>query len=174
MLLINLGYFLYRVTKNRDEYKLLLPPLCATFRRQNSSTVANILAFLIDDDQDDQLFFELAISEIEFEVDFLFADDALKGLDMLTNPEFNPDFIFVDMNMPKINGLECLVKIKEIERIKHLPVFMYSTTADENIAKTCTELGAAGLIKKETSVSAISEKLQHVFESKIALINRKL
>jgi CheY-like chemotaxis protein len=127
----------------------------------------NILVLLIDDDPDDHLFFEMALSEIEYDVDFRFAENAIKGLDMLANSEFNPDFIFVDMNMPKMNGLEFLAKIKETERLIHVPVYMYSTTTDESIAKTCIQLGAAGLIKKQTSISAIKEKLQDVFESKI-------
>jgi CheY-like chemotaxis protein len=128
----------------------------------------NILVFLIDDDHDDQLFFELAISEMEVPIDFRFADDGIMGLAMLSNPDFNPDFIFVDMNMPRMNGMECLAKIKNIDRLKQVPVFMYSTTADDYVARDCMKLGAAGVIKKQTSISAISEKLLRVFESKIA------
>lgn len=123
-----------------------------------------MLVLLIDDDQDDQQFFESAISEIKYAIEFYTANDGIRGLTMLANPKFNPDFIFVDMNMPKMTGLECVAKIKEIERLKDVPVFMYSTTMDDHVTKSCFELGAAGVIKKPTNVSAISEKLREIFE----------
>lgn len=125
----------------------------------------NIVAFLIDDDREDQFFFELAVAELRQPVTCCFADDCFKGLEMLAHTDFNPDFIFVDINMPKMNGIECLAKIRKIHRLDGVPVYMYSTSADEFIEERCINLGAAGLIKKETSISAIGEMLLAVFEN---------
>jgi CheY-like chemotaxis protein len=128
----------------------------------------NLVVFLIDDDTDDQLFFEMAISEIALPVDCFFASDGIQALKMLVNPEFSPDFILLDINMPKMNGKECLMKIREIKRLDDVPVYMYSTSFDKSIEENFLKLGAAGLLKKQTSISEISKELMYVFHGKLA------
>jgi len=117
-----------------------------------------MLVLLIDDDQDDQLLFELAISELEAQINLSSADDGIKGLAMLANPDFNTDFIFIDMNMPKMTGLECMVKIKEIKRLNNAHLFIYSTSIDPDLARNCMKLGAAGVLEKQTSISDLCKK----------------
>lgn len=124
-----------------------------------------IHVLLIDDDIEDHMFFRMAVSDMDFSVECRFADNGIKGLAILNNPEFEPDFIFIDINMPIMNGMECLAKIREIKRLKSVPVYMYSTSADKLLAEKCTKLGAAGVIKKETDISTIYEKLLSIFEN---------
>jgi CheY-like chemotaxis protein len=127
-----------------------------------------IHVLLIDDDNEDHMFFEMAMSEMNLPIECYFADNGIKGLALLSNPVFKPDFIFLDINMPIMNGMECLIKIKEIERLQKVPVYIYSTSADRFFAEKCSKLGATGLIKKETDISTISEKLLCIFETHIS------
>ncbi|RFS17278.1 response regulator [Emticicia sp. C21] len=122
-----------------------------------------IHVLLIDDDPEDHLFFEMAVSDIELSIECHFADNGIKGLTMLSNDAFKPDFIFLDVNMLKMNGMECLAKIKEIKRLNEVPVYMYSTSADKLLAEKCLKSGATGLIKKETDISDIRNKLLGIF-----------
>jgi CheY-like chemotaxis protein len=124
-----------------------------------------MLVFLIDDDQDDQLLFELAISDLEHPIKLSTVDDGINGLEALANPDFNPDFIFIDINMPKMTGLECMVKIKEIKRLKTVPIFIYSTSIDPDLAKNCKKLGATGVLEKQTSIADTSRKLRDIFDT---------
>ena len=124
----------------------------------------SIVALVIDDDPDDQEFFQVAVEKIGYQVECHFVDDCLKGLKLLENIDFNPDFIFVDVNMPKMNGLECLEKIRAMARLNQVPVYLYSTSNEKNISDKCLALGGSGLIKKETSIAAIRERLRCTFE----------
>jgi len=124
----------------------------------------SIIALVIEDDPDDQEFFQIAVEKIGYQVECSFIDDCTKALELLEKTDFLPDFIFVDVNMPKMNGLECLEKIKTIGRLTQVPVYLYSTSSEKNIADRCLALGGSGLIKKETSIAAIRDKLRCTFE----------
>ena len=124
-----------------------------------------LLTLLIDDDGDDRMFFEMAVDDLEFPVQCHFAHDGIQGIAMLNNTDFQPDFIFIDMNMPKMNGLECLQEIRKMERLNHVPVYLYSTSNDKIIAAKCIEYGGCGFIKKENSLDALTKRLQETFEN---------
>ena len=126
---------------------------------------------MIDDDLDDQEFFQMAMEKIGYNVECRFADDCLKGLELLENSDFLPDFIFLDVNMPKMNGLECLEKIRTMARLNHVPVYLYSTSSEKNIADKCLTLGGAGLIKKETSIAAIRDRLRCTLDKHLSSIS---
>ncbi|MER3465187.1 MAG: response regulator, partial [Chitinophagaceae bacterium] len=77
----------------------------------------------VDDDEDDFLIFAEALKEINAEVQVTY----LSGFDQLKNLNRSDfDLIFLDINMPAVNGIECLKRLKETN-LKNLPVVMYST-----------------------------------------------
>jgi CheY-like chemotaxis protein len=124
-----------------------------------------LVVLLIDDDADDRMFFEMAVSDLNFPVEFHFAIDGIQGLAMLKNASMTPDFIFVDINMPKMNGLECLEEIRKMEQFKQVPVYLYSTSNDKKMAQICIELGGCGLIKKENSLEAMKKRFQLILKT---------
>jgi CheY-like chemotaxis protein len=123
----------------------------------------NILAFLVDDDLDDHEFFQLAVEKLHTHINCAFATNGVKAIEKLTrDTKFIPDFIFIDINMPLMNGMDCLREIKKIRRLKEVPVYMFTTYADEFVTKNCIELGAAGVLRKMPSISGLHEALSEI------------
>src|ERR1700739_3500683 len=88
--------------------------------------------FLIDDDADDREIFSLALGKADQKVKCVVARDGEEALDILKgNKEFTPDSIFLDLNMPRMDGRECLVEIRKIERLKNIPICIYTTSSLE-------------------------------------------
>jgi PleD family two-component response regulator len=85
---------------------------------------------------------------------------------MLENELFIPDYIFIDMNMPRISGNDILKKIKTIKRLDKVPVFLYSTNANPDTVARSKELGAAGFIIKPAKIAELTETLKFVFHDK--------
>jgi CheY-like chemotaxis protein len=115
--------------------------------------------FLIDDDPDDQEIFCMALGDMGKEINCIYASDGVDALKRLNDPSFTPDYIFIDMNMPRMNGSQCLQEIKKIGRLKDVPVYMYSTSADPEAVAATKQMGAAGFIVKPTSVSELTKTL---------------
>ncbi len=92
-----------------------------------------------------------------------FAYGAVEAIEMLKNEHFKPDFIFLDINMPIMNGMECLRCLRKMDNLQHTPIYMYSTSADEYIVSSCLLLGATGVIKKVPGVKALKEVLGQIF-----------
>ncbi len=113
---------------------------------------------LIDDDEDEFEIFSMALQELETAFDFVFARSADFGLKMLSN--IIPDYIFLDLNMPKLNGLRCLEKIKELKEIQSTSVFLYSTDITQEVKQKALNLGATGCIKKPLTIGKLSAILR--------------
>jgi CheY-like chemotaxis protein len=76
-----------------------------------------------------------------------------------------PDYIFVDLNMPRMGGLQFLKEIKQTETLKHIPVIIYSTSSNPgDIAKT-RELGAVSFVTKPSRFSDLCNFLQSLITS---------
>ena len=121
--------------------------------------------FLIDDDADDQEIFSMAILDLNSSIDCYFADDGVKAIETLIADElFLPNCIFIDINMPRMTGVECLEKIKGIGRLREVPVCMYSTFADPALVAKARELGAADFIVKPADITILSGLLSRFFE----------
>jgi CheY-like chemotaxis protein len=121
--------------------------------------------FLIDDDLDDQEIFLIAMQQFDAAIRCDFANDGAKAIEQLKADEANvPDCIFIDMNMPRMNGIECLEQIKEMGHLKDVPVCMFSTSADPTSVAKAKALGAVGFIIKPADIAALSEMLGQFFK----------
>jgi CheY-like chemotaxis protein len=83
---------------------------------------------IVDDDIDDVEIFTEAIKTISSQVNCIRASDGAEGLQLLEN--INPDIIFLDINMPGMDGSECLSVIKKKEIFKNIPLVIYSTSPE--------------------------------------------
>ncbi len=107
----------------------------------------NIL--LADDDKDDRFLFEKALKDIAVAFQLTTVSDGERLMDHLLNRSVSlPDVIFIDLNMPRKNGSECLVIIKQNEKLKHIPVIIYSTSLHDVIAELLYQNGAHYYLQK--------------------------
>ena len=87
---------------------------------------------IVDDDPDDVAFFCEALSEIDTSIKCIGVKGAEEALWLLKkNPDNYPDFIFLDLNMPKMNGKQCLEQIKSDVNLSSIPVVVYTTSKTE-------------------------------------------
>src|SRR5688572_12905215 len=111
-----------------------------------------IRCILIDDDQDDIEIFKLAIEQTGQHVKFQSARDGVRGLELLKSLTTDPDYVFLDLNMPNLDGKQTLVEIRKQNRFKDLPVIIYSTSSYINDIRETSRLGATGFITKPNNI----------------------
>lgn len=119
--------------------------------------------FLADDDEDDRLFFEEALKEVCDEAVLTVAENGDELMEILYRPPVPmPDVIFLDLNMPKKNGFECLAEIKKSGTLKDLPIIIFTTSLQEESIKKVYSQGANYYVRKPTDfrqLKLIVEKL---------------
>ncbi len=118
--------------------------------------------FLVDDDADDRMLFQEAMSEVDPKAKLSLAD----GCDMLIQlakiEEDKPDMIFLDLNMPGLNGFECLDEIKNKDQFGNVPVIIYSTTANPEQVKKIYNKGATLYMQKPSSYEGIKKLMNKI------------
>ena len=132
-----------------------------------STRVYNLL--LADDDDDDCDFFKEAVDELSIPFTLDTVNDGVQLMDYLSGKSKDdlPDILFLDLNMPRKNGTECLNEIKQTEKLQHLSVIIFSTSLDLNIVDTMYEKGAIYYIRKPGDYI----KLKKVIANAISLIS---
>ena len=129
-------------------------------------TSLNIL--LADDDADDRLFFDKALKKIEVLTRLVSVMDGEKLMSYLSENYLNlPDVLFLDLNMPCKNGYECMSEIKQNEKLKQLPVIIYSTHLHEKDARLLYQQGAHYYIRK-TDMIELSKILYRILNRLVA------
>jgi DNA-binding NtrC family response regulator len=121
-----------------------------------------ISCLLIDDDTDDRDFFRLAIKELDKKIEFHYASTGSEALEKLKSGELSPNYIFLDLNMMPMNGLECLLEIKKISKVVDIPVIIYSTSINEDIKYKTLEAGAFDHFEKPATVHHLVNYLERV------------
>lgn len=116
---------------------------------------------MIDDDPDDQLFFRDALKEIGEPFICETANNGLEALKKLSEM-VTPDLIFLDLNMPLMNGFECLRQLQSHEQYKNIPVIVYSTANDNATIENIKALGAKAFFRKPIDFKYLLEKLKTI------------
>ena len=122
------------------------------------------IIFLADDDADDRLFFEDALEQINIPSQLTTANDGLElmnNLESLIEPP-PPDVIFLDLNMPRKNGHQCLEEIRNTPKLKDITVVIFSTTSNIDSVDKTYELGANYYICKTRSFSLLVKAIETV------------
>lgn len=124
---------------------------------------------IAEDDADDRLLLQQAFAQKQFPVDLMFAENGLEVVDYLSGvSDYErssfPNFIILDLNMPKMNGLEALMHIKRSDHLKKIPVIMFSTTNSEHDVKKCYESGANSYVVKPTSFEFLVDIVESIFQ----------
>ena len=116
---------------------------------------------LADDDQDDRFFFARAFEKVPIPTKLTTVENGEKLMHYLSGNSILPDALFLDLNMPRKNGLECLSEIKNNEILKHLPVIIYSTSLNEIVADLLYKNGAHYYMRK-ASLEELEESLRNI------------
>ncbi|MBW8684171.1 response regulator [Chitinophaga rhizophila] len=122
-----------------------------------------VTCFVVDDDIDDQELFSAAMeNSILKQYSCVFASDGVEAMERL-NEGLLPDYIFLDLNMPRLDGLECLSEIRNQEKLKQIPIAIYSTSSDEHNKAQALSLGATAFISKPTKFNELVNRLSDFF-----------
>jgi CheY-like chemotaxis protein len=125
-----------------------------------SSKHFNLL--LCDDDLDDCYFFKEVIGTLSQSAKLTVVHDGEQLMQLLTKVSNElPHVLFLDLNMPRKNGFECLLEIKLNKKLKQLPVIMYSTSLDQEVVNLLYKNGAQYFIRKPAEFSQIQKVIQH-------------
>jgi len=119
---------------------------------------------LIDDDSDDQEIFTWVIKSIDPLLVVDNATDGVEALEKLKDEHYHPDLIFLDLNMPRMHGLDCLKHIRGISRLNECPVIVYSTSSNPQDIAKCRMAGANDYIVKGNEMSVIKQDLSQALE----------
>lgn len=122
-------------------------------------------AILIDDDRDDLEFLEEAIRQVDNSVkciSYLFCDDALQKI--FNDSSLVPNYIFIDINMPRLDGSQCLKELRSDPKLKNVPITMLSTSMPAPVAKSLKENGANFTFQKPNKF----EDYEHILKPILA------
>lgn len=117
--------------------------------------------FYTDDDQDDIEFFREIINSFGSSYSLVTQNNGDQLLHALNNPPPYPHLLFLDINMPGLNGLEVLKKIRESRNPENLPIVMFSTSGDVNTINKSRELGANYYVQKSNVFDQLKRSIEY-------------
>jgi CheY-like chemotaxis protein len=115
---------------------------------------------LVDDDKDELFLFNEALKEVPGSFKCTYASSGEQALEMLNY--LQPDYIFIDFNLPVMDGVGILTEIRKDKRISDIPVFLYSSSITKDINSAALFLGATGCIRKPNSIGMMTMVLKSI------------
>lgn len=118
---------------------------------------------LADDDEDDRMLFTDAFDELKINTKVNTFNDGVELMDYLNSPEaILPNVLFLDLNMPKKNGIECLYEIKRDNKFNDIAIAIFSTSSSEEHIEETFVQGANIYIKKPSDFTTLKKVLSEV------------
>jgi len=118
---------------------------------------------LADDDEDDRMLFTDAFAELRINTKVNTFNDGVELMDYLNAPDsVLPNVLFLDLNMPKKNGIECLYEIKQDSRFNDIAIAIFSTSSSEEHIEETFVQGANIYIKKPSDFTTLKKVLSDV------------
>ncbi len=121
---------------------------------------------LADDDGDDRELFEEALSDIQPNAVVTTAQDGEELMFILRNYH-KPDLLFLDLNMPRKNGKECLYEIVKHPELSKIPIVIYSTSVNPIDIDETYSLGAKLFLRKPNSYEELKRNVAEIFTGKL-------
>jgi CheY-like chemotaxis protein len=133
----------------------------------DQNTTVHIL--LADDDEDDTSLFQEALGQVPTDTRLDVAENGMELMNILKGLTAKPDLIFLDMNMPVKNGLECLTEIRNSQSYKDIPVVILSTSIADYLLQSAYQAGANLYIQKPNSFSGLIDIINKCLSEKETL-----
>jgi CheY-like chemotaxis protein len=123
--------------------------------------------FIVDDDPDDQELFIEALKGLDESCKCVTAFNGEEALQKLQDeiPSI-PDFIFLDLNMPRMNGRQFLIEIKKNKPLRDIPVIIYSTSTEQSDMLDTIRLGAVYFLQKPNRFEDLKKALANIISRK--------
>jgi CheY-like chemotaxis protein len=119
----------------------------------------------IDDDLEDLEIFQDALAVIDPHIVLNTAKDGLEGLKILEELTVRPDLIFVDINMPRMNGKQFLIQLRKTLGLRTIPVIIYSTSSHKEEMDSFKKLGAHKFVIKPSDFENLKRLLRNIIET---------
>ena len=118
---------------------------------------------LADDDEDDRLFFSEAFDELKINTKVSTFNDGVYLMDYFNSEDaILPQVLFLDLNMPRKSGLECLKELRANDKFQDVAIAIYSTSSSEEDVENTFVLGANIYIKKPSDFKSLKKVLSDV------------
>ena len=125
-----------------------------------------IRIMIADDDRDDIEIFSKALKEAAIETDLAVVGDGAALLEKLSDQSFtNPDYLFLDLAMPKQSGFECLNHVRRHGEYDNMKIIILSDSVNVGEIDDAYDLGANYFLTKPTDLTEFSELLSHIFKT---------
>lgn len=156
--------------KKSQKKNLFANNLAIAVSNKSKQKSAALHVLLADDDKDDRFFFDTALKELPIPTQLETVEDGEKLMNFLKkNSNKLPDVLFLDLNMPRKNGSECLLEIKANKKLKQLPVIIYSTSLHTDMADVLYKNGAHYYVRK----TELGELIEHLLRIFTLLVEKK-
>ena len=109
-----------------------------------------MVIFYADDDPVDLVFFTRALKRIDPTITCITASDGVEALDKLFSQTNKPDAIFIDLYMPRLDGIECVIAIKRNKDFKRIPIIVISNAINKKEVDQFNRLGVYYFLSKST------------------------
>lgn len=126
--------------------------------KQRTLTLKKLTILLIEDDEIERMKFKRVCEKNDFCHTVMEASNGEVALNIL-NGDRLPDLILLDLNMPKMDGIEFLRKLKDTPELKFIPIIVLSTSNNYNDVKQCYEIGASGYMIKPLHFEEYKQKI---------------
>lgn len=128
-----------------------------------------MLVLNVDDDNDDREIFCDAVKSVDPNISCAQLESGISLLQFLDNVDTLPDYLFIDINMPKMSGLECVKKIRSIPLFLRIQIVMYSTAFNPHDEIYFSEMGIKCLTKK-SKFSDLVNSLKALLSSEVPVL----
>ncbi|MCF2506826.1 response regulator [Dyadobacter sp. CY107] len=124
------------------------------------------LFVMIDGDIDDQEIFKMAIGDLNSPVECLFFQDCESAVAHFSHKSVTPPgYVFIDICLPRINGDECLLQLKQLQEFDHPYIIIYSTSIPDQWKPRLEQIGVNRFISKMGSVPALVDEIKHLIDA---------
>ena len=120
---------------------------------------------LIDDDDDDQFIFLAALEDVAPDSQYHISNNGLEAFEYLQTISETPDMLFLDLNMPMMNGFEFLHILKNDPRFSPIRVIIFSTSDNPDDLERAKDLGALQFVTKTADIQLLKKDLWRIFNA---------
>jgi response regulator RpfG family c-di-GMP phosphodiesterase len=127
-----------------------------------ATKMKNLKILLIEDNMIEVMKLNRSISKLEMNHTIIEANNGEDALKLLSNKDNLPDIILLDLNMPKINGIEFLSILKKDDTLKYIPTIILTTSDNQSDLIACYQIGIAGYVLKPLKYEEYVSKIETI------------